>query len=131
MQTSSYPLLLRPAGFLLNIALLLGWEYEQPAGTTPSAPSSTTLIPRTCSSCAASCTAVKHSLSAALRWPSGQPLNWPGVSARRGSRAQPEPEACEANTAGETVTGPPAATAAGACGAATASEMACVNGASM
>ena len=92
MHTSSYKLLLRPAWFLLNSALLLTWEYEQPAGTTPSAPSSTTFRPRIGrpSACVASCTAAKHSLSAALRCPLGQPLSCPGLSAMRGSRAQPE-----------------------------------------
>eukprot|EP00964_Phaeocystis_antarctica_P126506 scaffold90180_cov75-Phaeocystis_antarctica.AAC.4 len=85
MHTSGYDPVLRPAGFRLNIAC---WpcplEYEQPLGTHPSDPASTTLTRWPCksspSACVASCTAAKHSLSAALRWPSGQPVNCPGSS---------------------------------------------------
>ena len=98
MHTSGYEPELRPAGFRLNIAR---WpcplEYEQPAGTHPSAPTSTTLrswCPKVSPvDSIASCTAATHSLSAALRWPSGQPANCPGASWTRGSRVQPPSDA--------------------------------------
>eukprot|EP00964_Phaeocystis_antarctica_P071718 scaffold43811_cov62-Phaeocystis_antarctica.AAC.7 len=74
------------------------------------------------SACAASCTAAKHSLSAALRWPSGQPVNCPneGLSATRESSAQPV--ASEDSTPGGVDTLRPAR-AAGAWGASTPSPM--------
>mmetsp|Transcript_36011 Transcript_36011/g.86349 ORF Transcript_36011/g.86349 Transcript_36011/m.86349 type:complete len:214 (+) Transcript_36011:508-1149(+) len=85
MHTSGYEEVLRPSGFRLNIAR---WpcplEYEQPLGTHPSAPAST-FLRSWCSkvspvACMTSCTAAEHSLSTALRWPSGQPVNCPGSS---------------------------------------------------
>lgn len=69
-----YLLLLLPAALLLKIAALLTRLYEQPAGTPVSEPSSKCLIRLGTSSPAfraASYTAAKHSLAAALRWPAG------------------------------------------------------------
>ena len=91
-QTSGYmwPRWLRPFGLELNTAILLAAEYEQPVGTMLLGPSSTNLRPVTSfPTCwAASFTAVKHSFSPALRWPSGHPVMSPGLSAMRVSRAQ-------------------------------------------
>eukprot|EP00964_Phaeocystis_antarctica_P131340 scaffold95233_cov74-Phaeocystis_antarctica.AAC.4 len=70
---SSFP----PAGLLLKIAILLTGLYEQPGGTASPGPMSTILtnLPTsTPARRAASCTAAKHSLCSASRWPAGHSL---------------------------------------------------------
>merc|ERR1740133_595896 len=68
---------LLPAGLTLKIAFLLTRLYEQPGGTPTFDPLSTFLMrlpTSTPADWAASCTAAKHSLAAALRWPAGHSL---------------------------------------------------------
>ena len=75
-QTVWYHSLLAPAGLLLNIAVFLARLYEQPVGTWAAGPSFTIFKPSTSNpeGWAASRAAAKHSLTAAVCWPSGHPL---------------------------------------------------------